>query len=549
MKKSTLVVALLCAVGVGIATLPAGGQWSPVTHDALQPASTGGLPRLIRLIDRLGTHRRVLVIGAHPDDEDTSLLAVTALGDGGESAYLSLSRGDGGQNLIGPELGVGLGLIRSQELVSARSVDGARQFFTRAYDFGYSRSVEEALRFWPREELLADAVRVVRKFRPQLIVSIFPADPRAGHGQHEAAGVIAGEVFDAAADPARFVDQFEEGLTPWQADRFFRSAWFNRPEDAIDVPLGEIDPLTGKSYAQLAMASRSQHRSQDMGVEQRLGPRSTALAWEKGGDSAPTTPFEGIDTSLLGLAGAETDYSTRQEVNALLREVQRSISQAGAAVANTTMAKASAPLRAALEGLSEAARIAHSSATRELLGEKALLASEAILVSEGLVFDAVASTAAVVEGGEPVTIEAQLYNQSATPVDARVEIVGAKGWRITEVPGTLTARAGELATATAEVDVPAQAPVTQPYFLSEEGGRLRAIRRSTVGRSRDATCGDCRSSPQPSWLASSSTCRSSAYRWWSNAKSSIAIATRPSARCADRCGRYRCWRSAWTPRS
>ena len=133
------------------------------------------------------------MIGAHPDDEDTTLLALVARGMGGEAGYLSLSRGEGGQNLIGPELGVGLGLIRSRELLAARGLDGARQFFSRAYDFGFTKSLDETLRFWPEPVLLEDAVRVIRRFKPQVVVAVFPPDPRAGHGQHQASGLVAGE--------------------------------------------------------------------------------------------------------------------------------------------------------------------------------------------------------------------------------------------------------------------------------------------------------------------------------------------------------------------
>ena len=136
---------------------------------ALTPPGTGGLETVDRLLRRLGTHRRLLVVGAHPDDEDTELLALVAQGMGGEAAYLSLSRGEGGQNLVGTELGVGLGLVRSQELGAARRLDGGRQYFTRAYDFGFTRSLDETLQHWPKAVLLEDAVRVMRRFRPQVV--------------------------------------------------------------------------------------------------------------------------------------------------------------------------------------------------------------------------------------------------------------------------------------------------------------------------------------------------------------------------------------------
>ena len=147
---------------------------------------------------------RVLMIAAHPDDEDTGLLTALARGMGAETAYLSLSRGEGGQNLIGPRLHEGLGVIRTGELLAARALDGGKQFFTRAFDFGYSKSIDEALGLWPLEDVLRDAVYVVRSFRPHVIVAVFSGTARDGHGQHQVAGVVAHDVFAAAGDPDRY---------------------------------------------------------------------------------------------------------------------------------------------------------------------------------------------------------------------------------------------------------------------------------------------------------------------------------------------------------
>ena len=161
----------------------------------------------------LGHYQRVLVIGAHPDDEDTELLTVLVRGMGAEAAYLSLNRGEGGQNLIGPELGEALGLIRTEELLAARRLDGAHQYFTRAYDFGYSKTLDETWAQWPRDTILKDVVRIVRRFRPQVLVSIFRGNPRDGHGQHQAAGWVTREAFEVAGDSTRFPELLrEEGL-------------------------------------------------------------------------------------------------------------------------------------------------------------------------------------------------------------------------------------------------------------------------------------------------------------------------------------------------
>jgi LmbE family N-acetylglucosaminyl deacetylase len=250
----------------------------------------------------LGHYKRVLMIGAHPDDEDTELLTILVRGMGTEAAYLSLNRGEGGQNLIGPELGEALGLVRTEELLAARRLDGARQYFTRAYDFGYSKTLDETWQHWPRDTVLKDVVRIVRRFRPQIIVSIFSGTPRDGHGQHQAAGWSAQEAFQAAGDSTRFRELYrEEGLLPWTPLKLYRSTRFDSTSTTLTLNGGVLDPAVGKSFHQIAMAGRSLHRSQDMGQLQRMGPSQVRLALIEdrtgGGDSL----FAGIDTTLAGM--------------------------------------------------------------------------------------------------------------------------------------------------------------------------------------------------------------------------------------------------------
>jgi LmbE family N-acetylglucosaminyl deacetylase len=191
---------------------------------ALPPPSTGGLAALDPLVAKLTTHRRLLVVAAHPDDEDTALLTLVARGMGGESAYLSLSRGDGGQNLIGPDW-ASARAIRARSL-TPRASGPARSYFTRAYDFGFLKSVEETFRFWTREEVLKDAVRVIRRFRPQIVVAVFSGTPRDGHGQHQESALIAREAFAAAGDPKAFPELAAEGLTRWKPPALYRNTRF-----------------------------------------------------------------------------------------------------------------------------------------------------------------------------------------------------------------------------------------------------------------------------------------------------------------------------------
>ncbi|HTC24546.1 MAG TPA: PIG-L family deacetylase [Gemmatimonadales bacterium] len=271
----------------------------------LEPPSAGGAVALDHELRLLGHYKRVLMIGAHPDDEDTELLTVLVRGEGAEAAYLSLNRGEGGQNVIGPELGEALGLLRTEELLAARRLDGARQFFSRAYDFGFSKTQDETWTHWPRDSVLKDVVRVVRRFRPQVIVSIFSGTPRDGHGQHQAAGWAAQEAFRIAGDATRFPELERDGLTPWTPLKLYRSTRFDSAATTLVLEGGVLDSAVGKSYHQIAMAGRSLHRSQDMGQLQRIGPSVVRLRLiedrtGRGGDGL----WAGIDTTLAGMAAA-----------------------------------------------------------------------------------------------------------------------------------------------------------------------------------------------------------------------------------------------------
>ena len=248
-----------------------------------------------------GVHDRVLVIGAHPDDEDTQLIAWLARGHRAETAYLSLSRGDGGQNLIGNELGEALGIIRTQELLAARRIDGAHQYFTRAYDFGFSKTAAESFSHWPRDSVLEDMVKVVRGFRPQIIVSVFSGTPRDGHGQHQVAGILSRVVYDAAADTVRFPAR--KYGAPWTVLKFYRGARFSREDGTISMNVGEYDPILGLTYAEIAAESRSQHKSQGFGNVARKGVVIDYLRREESRVNASTPAksersiFDGIDTT------------------------------------------------------------------------------------------------------------------------------------------------------------------------------------------------------------------------------------------------------------
>ncbi len=243
----------------------------------------------------------VLYIAAHPDDENTRLLAYLANEKLYRTGYLSLTRGDGGQNLIGDEQGIDLGLIRTQELLSARRIDGAEQFFSRAYDFGFCKSSEEALRLWGHDKILSDAVWVIRKFQPDVVIARFPEDSRAGHGHHAASGILAREAFDAAADPSKFPEQLSQGVTIWQAKRLLWNT-FNfgstntQSEEQFKLDVGMYNPLLGKGYGEIAALSRSQHKSQGFGVSAQRGSVIEYFTTIKG-DQPVSDLMDGVTTN------------------------------------------------------------------------------------------------------------------------------------------------------------------------------------------------------------------------------------------------------------
>jgi len=274
----------------------------------------------LRKLNVLGS---VLYVAAHPDDENTRLLAWLSKERLYRTGYLSITRGDGGQNLIGDEQGVDLGLIRTQELMSARRIDGAEQFFTRAYDFGFSKTTAEAFAVWNKEKILSDVVWIIRKFQPDVIITRFPEDSRAGHGHHSGSGVLAHEAFKAAADPNRFPEQFKYGVQPWQAKRILWNT-FNfgntntTSEEQLKIDVGAFNPVLGKSYGELAAESRSQHKSQGFGVP---GSRGVQLEY--------FTPIEGPAAKIDLMDDVVSSWSRvhgAEKISAMVDDIVRNYS-------------------------------------------------------------------------------------------------------------------------------------------------------------------------------------------------------------------------------
>ena len=456
------------------------------------------------LLRQLGSARRVLLIAAHPDDEDTALLAELDRSRGVRTAYLSLTRGEGGQNVIGPELGEGLGLIRTGELLAARRLDGAEQYFTRAYDFGYSKTAEETFDHWPREELLRDVVWRIRTFRPHVVVSIFSGTPNDGHGHHQVAGILARSAFRAAADSTRFSDQLDRGVEAWAADKLYRRAWRDPERATLRVPTGEYDPLLGRSPFQLAMQGRSQHRSQGFGTMQPPGPRFTRLLLlENRTGAGPGAPlFAGVDTSLAGLAEA-LPRGDRAEMRERVEILRRAADRARDSLRVLEAGAAAPALRRALAAAREAERLAAAAGAegpRRVLARQAAVARRALLEASGVGVRFRAEDDLLVPG-QTLRVHAELWNGSEAPINADAPSLELpSGWEVRLLSsdsvrptasersrfygsepamaggrGSLEVPAGEMARWSFRVTVPDTASPTQQYFLRREraGGLYR----------------------------------------------------------------------------
>jgi len=279
-----------------------------------QPSSA----EIYQSLKKLNVLGNVLYLAAHPDDENTRLIGYMAQHELVNAAYLSLTRGDGGQNLVGSELREGLGVIRTQELLAARRTDGSKQFFTRANDFGYSKNPEETLKIWDKERVLHDMVMVIRQFRPDVIITRFPPDGGGGHGHHTSSAILALEAFDLAADKNAYPEQLEE-LQVWQPKRLLVNIgrWWNKgitadSEGVVTIDVGQYNSVLGQSYNELAARSRSQHKSQGFGSTGSRGEQVELLEYLKG-DKAEDHVFENIDMTWRRVKGSD-------EVQALIKK-------------------------------------------------------------------------------------------------------------------------------------------------------------------------------------------------------------------------------------
>jgi LmbE family N-acetylglucosaminyl deacetylase len=418
---------------------------------AFAQAPFSGTPAIEQSLDKLPVLGSVLLIAAHPDDENTAILAYFARGRHMRTGYLSLTRGEGGQNLIGPEQGDLLGLIRSHELLAARRIDGAEQFFTRAIDFGYSKTPEETMAKWGHDRILSDVVWVIRSFRPDVVILRFSGTPKDGHGQHQVSAILGKEAFSAAADPNRFPEQLKF-VQPWKARRLlFNSFSFTREQEKdaaaapgrIEVDLGAYDPVLGVSYSQIAGMSRSMHRSQGMGASQRPGPVKNYLV-PVAGDPPTKDAFDGIDTSWDRVPGSA-------EIGRILAEAARAFEPSHPERAIPLLLKVH-PLIAAI----------HDPWATEKLNDL----DEAIALCAGLWLDANADNYAVVPGST-VEVSYTALNRSSVPMKLEsLTLEGMGGESRTDAHAAELA-ANQPVNAQLKYTVPVDQPYSQPFWLRE----------------------------------------------------------------------------------
>ena len=398
-------------------------------------------------LQKLNVLGRVLYIAAHPDDENTNLMAFWSNGSLYDAAYLSVTRGDGGQNILGPELGERLGVIRTEELLDARRIDHAQQFFTRALDFGFSKTADETLHIWDHDKILADVVWVVRNFRPDVIVTRFSPEDDKTHGHHTASAILAGEAFSAAADPKRFPEQLAP-VKAWQATRLVwnTSPFFfsnrNLPFDPTGLTVleaGGYNPLLGKTYTEIAAASISMHKSQGVGGLPRRGARKEYFKPLKG-QPMTSSLFEGIDTSWSRVPNSES-------VATEIREITSKFNPADPAASVPDLLK----LRQAMNGIQD----------ESWVPEKKAELDKIIAACLGLHVEASTATETFTPG-QTAAIKLEAINRSNIPVTLQ-EIRFPHSDESNKIDAALPSN--DLITKDLSCRIPNDAPYSQPYWL------------------------------------------------------------------------------------
>lgn len=429
---------------------------------AAQPETPAAIMEQLQEFREMGS---VLYVAAHPDDENTALITYLARGRHYRTAYLSLTRGDGGQNVLGPEFGEELGAIRTQELLAARRLDGGHQFFTRAVDFGFSKDYRETLRIWDREQVLSDVVRVIREFRPDVLITRFSTRPGGTHGHHTASAVLALEAFKLAGDPKAFPEQLQT-LTPWQPKRIFWNGWNRGAENPSDTNIVQLDisgedPVLGESFGEIAGRSRSMHKTQgfgNFGGFRGRGPRPESFEL-LAGEPAQQDILDGVDTTWNRVRGGAPVGRQADDLVAHFDKKNPAASIPGLL-----------KLRALLAKLPK----------DPLLEEKRRQLDHILQACLGLTVQTTINSAEVVPGETMNLVETATVRCDVPVrwVAVRYPKTGSQELKALEL------RPGQSMSRQAAVQLPPETPLTQPYWLRQDHpiGMYRVSDPSLIGR-------------------------------------------------------------------
>jgi LmbE family N-acetylglucosaminyl deacetylase len=453
----------------------------------VRPIYDMGAAGLTQVLQRLQTTASVLHTGAHPDDEDSAFIARAARGDHARVAYMSLNRGEGGQNIIGQELFDALGVIRTEELLQARRLDGAQQFFGHTFDYGFSKSRTEAAMKWGEHDTLGDFVRVIRMFRPLVVYSRWSGTPADGHGHHQEAGYLTPLAYKAAADPNEFPEQLREGLRPWQAKKLYRGVLGNaRPDPSIptlQVQTGLFDPAEGRSYAEISFEGRSQHRTQAQGGIEPRGPLASTLGLVDATVQAPApekTIFDGLDITVPGIAklAGLPDGTIRAELAAIDAAAKKALADyqpLNPARIIPALADGLRATRAARTALKSSSAPMGARADADfLLGFKEDDFSDALVRVAEVDVDPLASRETVV-AGDSIDVQVRTFVPASSNVAiGKTNLNAPAGWTAEPLPNEAPAQGGfvnrrETPTnlVSYRVRVSAEAQPTQPYYLKQ----------------------------------------------------------------------------------
>ena len=440
-----------------------------------------GASALVRQLKRLQTTASVLHIGAHPDDEDSALVAYHARSVNARTAYLSITRGAGGQNIIGSEQSDALGVIRTEELLQARNLDGAEQYFTSAKDYGFSKHNKEVIKFWPENVVLRDIVRTIREFRPDVIVSRWNGTMSDGHGHHQYSGYIIPLAIEAAADSARYADQIEEGIKPWQVKKLFVDSRHNHNEEdqsLLKINTGEYDPIVGRSPYEIGMQGRSQHRTQQMGSLELKGQQISILERTYSSSYFPEEEksiFDGIGTEIINLIDYEAKPS-RKLVN-LLKELDEINKRLIIDYDILDPAKLIPDLLHSRDVTLNAIKYSKSDELTRLLNEKISEIEHSVILASGIKIDAFIDRETLIPGSH-AEIAIRVFIPKENPIEVvSSAIISPDNWSILPIENKrlsneISLRKIDTADKnfTYEAHLPIDAEIAQPYWLIKNIG-------------------------------------------------------------------------------